>query len=148
MYFEIRKGLQEDMGGVFQLVQELAEFENAPDEVITTEEEYKRLYEDGLFELLVAEADGQIVGISLFYYTFSTWKGKMLYLEDFVVKKSFRKQGIGKALFDATIHEARKTNCALMKWQVLDWNEKAIQFYDKYDATFDKEWWNGKLFFR
>ncbi len=148
MNFEVRKGLQEDIEGVFQLVHELAEFENAPDEVVTTEKEYKHLYEDGLFELLVAEADEQIVGISLFYYTFSTWKGKMLYLEDFVVRKSFREQGIGKALFDATIDEARKTNCALMKWQVLDWNEKAIQFYEKYDATFDKEWWNGKLFFR
>src|SRR5690606_36979541 len=109
MYFEIRKGLQEDMEGVFQLVQELAEFEKAPDEVITTEEEYKRLYEEGLFELLVAEADGLIVGISLFYFSFFTWKGKMLYLEDFVVRKSFRKQGIGKALFNATFHEARKS---------------------------------------
>jgi len=148
MSFEIRKGKQEDIKGVFQLVNELAEFEKAPDEVVTTEKEYRQLYKDGLFELLVAEAEDQIVGIALFYYTFSTWKGKMLYLEDFVVRKSHRNQGIGKALFDATIHEAKNADCALMKWQVLDWNEKAIQFYEKYDCIFDKGWWNGKLFFR
>lgn len=148
MEFEIRKGTAEDIPGVYSLVQELADFENAPDEVITTEEEYIRLYNEALFDFIVAESKDDIVGIALFYYTFSTWKGKMMYLEDFVVRKEHRRKGIGKALFEGVIEVAERTDCALMKWQVLDWNEKAIRFYDKYDSTFDKEWWNGKIYFR
>lgn len=148
MEFEIRKGTVEDIPGVYSLVEELAVYEKAPDEVVTTPEEYVELLEDGLFELIVADADGEIVGMALYYFTFSTWKGKMLYLEDFVVRQNQRGKGIGQAVFDAVIDEARRTNCAMMKWQVLDWNEPAIRFYDKYQAVFDKGWWNGKLFFR
>lgn len=148
MEFEIRKGTVEDIPGVYSLVEELAVYEKAPDEVVTTPEEYVELLEDGLFELIVAEAEGEIVGMALYYFTFSTWKGKMLYLEDFVVRQNQRGKGIGQAVFDAVVEEARRTNCAMMKWQVLDWNEPAIRFYDKYQAVFDKGWWNGKLFFR
>lgn len=146
MSFEIRKGMQEDINGLYCLVQELALFEKAPDEVVTTEEEYKRLFYDKLFDFIVAEDEGKIVGIALYYFTFSTWKGKMLYLEDFVVRKACRGQGIGKALFDAVIEEAKRTDCALMKWEVLDWNANAIRFYERYDATFEKGWWNGKIY--
>lgn len=148
MDFEIRKGSVADMPGVYSLVKELAVFEKAPDEVVTTQEEYVQLYQEGLFELIIAQSAHEIVGIALYYYTFSTWKGKMLYLEDFVVRQAHRRAGIGQALFEAVIEEAKRTDCAMMKWQVLDWNESAIDFYEKYDATFDKGWWNGKLFFR
>lgn len=148
MEFEIRKGTVRDIPGVYSLVEELAVYEKAPDEVVTTPEEYVELLEDGLFELIVAESNDEIVGMALYYFTFSTWKGKMLYLEDFVVRKNQRGRGIGQAVFAAVIEEARLTNCAMMKWQVLDWNEPAIRFYDKYQAVFDKGWWNGKLFFR
>ena len=148
MEFEIRKGTTGDIPGVYSLVEELAVYEKAPDEVVTTPEEYVELLNDGLFELIVAEAEGEIVGMALYYYTFSTWKGKMLYLEDFVVRQNQRGKGIGQAVFQAVIEEAQRTNCAMMKWQVLDWNEPAIRFYDKYQAVFDKGWWNGKLFFR
>lgn len=148
MDFKIRKGKPEDIAGVFSLVQELAEFEEAPDEVITTEEEYLGLFAEGLFDFIVAESQDEIVGIALFYFTFSTWKGKMMYLEDFVVRQLHRRIGIGKALFEGVIDEAKKTDCALMKWQVLDWNEKATRFYEKYDATLEKNWWNGKIYFR
>lgn len=148
MEFEIRKGTTGDIPGVYSLVEELAVYEKAPDEVVTTPEEYVELLEDGLFELIVAETEGEIVGMALYYYTFSTWKGKMLYLEDFVVRQNQRGKGIGQAVFQAVIEEALRNNCAMMKWQVLDWNEPAIRFYDKYQAVFDKGWWNGKLFFR
>lgn len=77
----------------------------------------------------------------------STWKGKMLYLEDFVVKENVRGHGVGKLLFDALIAEAKRLDCVMMKWQVLDWNIPAIRFYEKYDTVFDKEWWNGKIYF-
>ncbi|MBY5957695.1 GNAT family N-acetyltransferase [Membranicola marinus] len=148
MDYHIRKGHTGDIEGVFSLVKELAEFEKAPDEVITTEAEYLALYKEGLFDFLVAESNEKIVGIALYYFTFSTWKGKMLFLEDFVVRQELRGIGIGKALFDGVIEQARKTDCALMKWEVLDWNENAIRFYEKYDATIEKNWWDGKLFFR
>ncbi|HLU93301.1 MAG TPA: GNAT family N-acetyltransferase [Membranihabitans sp.] len=148
MEFEIKKGKVEDIPGAYSLVEELAVFEKAPDEVVTTPEEYVRLFNEGLFEFYIAESAGEIVGIALYYYTFSTWKGKMLYLEDFVVRQSRRRSGIGKSLFEAVIEEAKKTDCAMMKWQVLDWNESAIRFYDQYDTVYDKGWWNGKLFFR
>ena len=148
MSVRIRKGVVKDIASVFSLVRELAVYEKAPNEVTTNLEEYIRLYRDGLFDFYVAEKDDVVVGIALYYFTFSTWKGKMLYLEDFVVRQSERGQGIGRALFDAIITEAKNTECALMKWEVLDWNESAIRFYEKYDSTFDKEWWNGKLYFR
>ncbi len=148
MEFVIRKGRTEDMAGVFSLVEELAIYEKAPDEVVTTPQEYVQLYDSGLFELIVAESAGEIVGIALYYYTFSTWKGKMLYLEDFVVRQKYRRTGVGRALFDAVIQKGRETDCALMKWQVLNWNESAIRFYERYEAEFDKGWWNGKLFFK
>ena len=148
MQFEIRKGTVDDISGVFSLVKELAHFEKTPDEVVTTVDEYVRLFREGLFELFVADNGREIVGIALYYYTFSTWKGKMLYLEDFVVRQKHRRSGVGRALFDKVIEEARRQDCALMKWQVLDWNESAIQFYAQYQAEFDKGWWKGKLFFR
>src|SRR5690606_4986555 len=109
---------------------------------------YVELMKEELFKIFVAEVEGEVVGMALYYYTFSTWKGKMLYLEDFVVRQKFRRAGIGHALFEKVIEEARQNQCALMKWQVLDWNQPAISFYEKYNVEFDKGWWNGKLFFR
>ena len=97
--------------------------------------------------MLVAEVDNSIVGMTLYYDTFSTWKGKMLYLEDFVVKESYRSQGIGDLLFDATLVEAKKRKCLLMKWQVLDWNTEAVKFYKRKQAEIETEWWNGKIVF-
>lgn len=148
MNYKIRKGKTEDINDLFSLVQELADFEKAPEEVITSVDEYVREYEDGLFDFYVASKDGEIAGIALYYMTFSTWKGKMLYLEDFVVRQNMRGRGIGKALFDAVIEEAKRLDCASMKWQVLDWNETAVRFYEQYDASIEKDWWNGKLYFR
>ena len=83
----------------------------------------------------------------VFYYlTYSTWKGRMLYLEDFVVLPDYRRFGIGQLLFDALLEVARNKRCKLVKWQVLDWNQPALNFYRKYDAIIEKEWWNGKIF--
>ncbi|MGB1121294.1 MAG: GNAT family N-acetyltransferase, partial [Saprospiraceae bacterium] len=123
-------------------------FENAKDEVIVTLNELTKDFREGTFQAQVAvEEQGQVVGMTLYYLTYSTWKGKMMYLEDFVVKPAFRRRGIGQLLFDAIIAEAKKQNCKMMKWQVLDWNESAINFYKKYKATLEDEWLNAKLFF-
>jgi len=86
--------------------------------------------------------------MTLYYMTFSTWKGKMLYLEDFVIKKGFRRLGIGQLLFDAFLETAREKGCKLTKWQVLDWNETALKFYEKNNAIIEKDWWNGKIIFQ
>jgi GNAT superfamily N-acetyltransferase len=87
------------------------------------------------------------MGMVLYYLTYSTWKGKMMYLEDFVVKEKNRGKGIGKALYEAFIEEAKHQQCQLAKWQVLDWNEPAIQFYTQNNAILEKNWWNCKVFF-
>lgn len=143
---EIRLAEKRDLAAIHELVRELAIYEKAEPEFVATLEEYHRDFQDDVFESLVAEAEGQVVGMMLYYLTYSTWKGKMLYLEDFVVLPSYRRYGIGQQLFDALQQEARQKGCKLIKWQVLDWNEPAIRFYEKNDATIEKEWWNGKLF--
>lgn len=144
----IRYATEADLAAILNLIIDLAIFENAKDEVIVTLNELTKDFREGTFQAQVAvEEQGQVVGMTLYYLTYSTWKGKMMYLEDFVVKPAFRRRGIGQLLFDAIIAEAKKQNCKMMKWQVLDWNESAINFYKKYKATLEDEWLNAKLFF-
>jgi GNAT superfamily N-acetyltransferase len=109
-------------------------------------EEYNKQFEEQLFDILVAEHNSTIIGMALYYPTFSTWKGKMMYLEDFVVQEAFRKSGVGQLLFDAFLEEAKTQDCKLVKWQVLDWNEPAINFYKKNNATIEDEWLSCKIF--
>lgn len=144
---KIRKGTENDLQDVHNLVRELATYENALEEVETTVESMR---EDGFgenpaFGFHVAEADGKIVGLSLYYYRYSTWKGKLLYLEDLIVLESCRLKGIGRKLMDATIEEARAQHCNGIQWQVLDWNQPAIRFYQKYDPFIDAAWINCRL---
>ena len=146
--FTIRRGGAADLPSVHALVHELARYEKAEHEFTASVEDYRRDFEAGYFETLVVEAGDKIVGMALYYTSYSTWKGRMLYLEDFVVKEASRGQGIGQALFDAFLEEARQKGCRLAKWQVLDWNEPALNFYQKYQAVIEKEWWNGKIFFK
>lgn len=143
----IRQGRPDDIPAVLALVKELAEYERAPLEVTNTVEEMLAdgFGENPVYGLFVAEVENQIVGIAIHYVRYSTWKGKMLFLEDIVVKESLRRQGIGKLLFEKCIDLTIEKNYPGMVWQVLDWNEPAINFYNKYDATLDPEWLNGKL---
>lgn len=145
---KVRKANENDLEGILGLVKDLAEYEKAPESVTANLESYKINFKKGIFDAIVADTgDGQIIGMTLYYMAWSTWKGKMLYLEDFVVKENVRGHGVGKLLFDALIAEAKRLDCVMMKWQVLDWNIPAIRFYEKYDTVFDKEWWNGKIYF-
>ncbi len=144
---QIRLGQLSDIHQVFNLVKELAIFENEPDAVTAKINDYKTAFKKELIGVLVAETNDIIVGMTLFYDTFSTWKGKMLYLEDFVVKAEYRSKGIGDLLFTATIAEAKRRSCKMIKWQVLDWNKRAIDFYERKGATIEKQWWNGKIIF-
>ena len=145
----IRKGEKADLPDAFRLIKELALFEKAPEEVTNTIE---MMEEDGfganpIYGFIVAEDKGEIVGMSMYYYRYSTWKGKRLYLEDLIVTEKARGTGIGKDLLDRTVEIAKETNCTGVMWQVLDWNTPAIDFYKKYGASLDEEWINCNLNF-
>ncbi len=143
---KIRQATLSDIPVIFSLVEELALYEKAPEAVITSVEIYEKDFNAGIFEAIVAEKEGEIIGMALYYMAYSTWKGRMLYLEDFVVRESARRFGVGQLLFDAYLNVAKEKCATLVKWQVLDWNEPAVKFYEKNDAIIEKEWWNGKIF--
>jgi GNAT superfamily N-acetyltransferase len=148
----IRKGNPEDMEAVLGLIQELATFEKEPDAVLVTVAD---LIRDGfgpapLFHVFVAEipADAnnsehpkQIVGIAVYYYRFSTWKGKTIHLEDLVVKESMRGTGLGYALYSEIIKQGKKDKVRRVEWNVLDWNTPAIEFYEKSGAKILRDWY-------
>lgn len=146
---DIREGQIEDLPQVLELVKELAEYEKAAHEVENTvaQMEIDGFGANPIFGFFVAERSGKIVGISLYYYRYSTWKGKVLYLEDIIVTEKMRGQNIGYQLFEKTIQYAKDTGCKRMTWQVLEWNEPALNFYRKFGAQFDPEWVNGILTF-
>jgi GNAT superfamily N-acetyltransferase len=129
------------------LIQELADYEKAPDEVTVTLSHFEQsgFGENPVWWAFVAEVDNVIVGFALYYIRYSTWKGQCLYLEDFIVTKKMRGNGIGKLLFDQIVQETKDKGFSRMVWQVLEWNEPAIHFYKKYKATLDPEWINGIL---
>lgn len=143
----IRTGRKEDLPRVLELIKELAEFERAANEVVNT---VAMLEKDGfgpqpIYGFFVAEKNNKIIGLSLFYWRYSTWKGKRLWLEDIIVTESERGGGIGKQLFDRTMQHTLDESCSGMMWQVLDWNEPAINFYKKYGAKIGGEWYNCVL---
>jgi GNAT superfamily N-acetyltransferase len=144
---EIRAAQLRDVPHMHALMYELAVYENAPEAVAATVEEYETDFSNGLFEGFVAEVDGKIVGMTLYFMMYSSWKGKMLYLDDFVVTEDYRRFGIGQMLYDTFLAEAQKRGCRLAKWQVLDWNDPAIRFYEKNNAEIEKGWWNVKKIF-
>ena len=147
MEIVIRKGVKQDLPQVLNLVKELAIYEKAPLEVTVTiaDMEHDGFGENPIFKFFVAEADGKIVGISLYYIKYSTWKGKCVFLEDIIVNEPFRKFGIGKKLFDEVVKVAKEMKVERLEWQVLEWNEPAIKFYEKLNSNFDSEWVNCKL---
>ncbi len=145
--FVIRKGIEADLEQVLNLVKELAAYEKAPDEVEVTIKEMQNwgFGKDKLFEFFVAEHKHTIVGIALYYYKYSTWKGKCLFLEDIIITETYRRFGLGSKLFNEVAIVAKQQQVRRMEWQVLDWNKPAIDFYKKYNAHLDAEWLNGKL---
>jgi GNAT superfamily N-acetyltransferase len=143
----IRKGSRQDLPQVYDLINELALYERAPQEVTNTLEE---MAQDGfgerpVFEFFVAEEGSRVVGLALYYTAYSTWKGRMLYLEDLIVTERYRRTGIGKKLFKAVAQEAQRVKAKRMAWQVLEWNEPAIAFYQTIQASLDGEWINCRL---
>ncbi|MFK7757180.1 MAG: N-acetyltransferase family protein [Flavobacteriales bacterium] len=144
----IRPAVIGDCEALVLLITELAIYEKAEREVEITAAQLRK---DGFgsqpqFQVIVAELDGQIIGMAFYYYKYSTWKGRCLYLEDLVVKEACRKSGVGSELFEAVIKVATREKVKRMEWQVLDWNEPAIKFYRKYEAELDEEWMNGRFY--
>jgi GNAT superfamily N-acetyltransferase len=146
--YRIRRGTEADLPQVLGLIKELAAYERAADAVTNTLDDMRR---DGfgpepIFRFFVLENDAAaIIGLALYYTAYSTWKGRMLFLEDLVVTEAARRGGYGRRLFEAVVAEARATGAKRMKWQVLDWNEPAIGFYRKLGANIESEWLNGNL---
>ncbi|AWL09236.1 Diamine N-acetyltransferase [Aquirufa nivalisilvae] len=144
---EIRKARIDDVPAIYDLVKELALFEKAPNEVSSSFDDFIQngFQENPIFASNLIFFEGKLAGFALWYFRFSTWKGKRLYLEDLYIKEEFRSLGLGKMLLDETVLEAKRTQCTGMMWQVLDWNEPAIQFYSKYGVKFDAGWLNVHL---
>lgn len=143
----IRRGTVEDLQAILDLIVELAIYEKAEHEVENSTEqmELDGFGERPVFDFFVVEENEMIVGTAIYYFRYSTWKGKALYLEDLVVSEKHRGKGYGKALLDAIVKQAKSDNCKQVRWQVLDWNEPAINFYNSIGADLDAEWINCTL---
>lgn len=147
--YHIRNAVKADCPAMMDLIRELAIFEKAPEQVTVSLSHFEEsgFGEKPVWWAFVAEIDGVIVAMALYYIRYSTWKGQRMYLEDIIVSEAYRGQGLGAALMGALIAEAKAKQFKGMIWQVLDWNEPAIQFYKKYQAHFDPEWINVSLDF-
>jgi GNAT superfamily N-acetyltransferase len=145
----VRQGSAADIEKVLLLVKELAVFEKAPAEVEVSVEEMTNwgFGPHKIFDFFVLEDHGEIVGAAVYYYKYSTWKGKCIFLEDIIVTEEKRGRGFGKLLFNAVVQIAKLERVRRLEWQVLEWNASAIEFYKKYNAKFDGEWINCKLTF-
>lgn len=144
----IRRAVKDDCSRLLDLVQELAIYERAPDEVTVTLDHFTEsgFGKQPVWWAFVAEVDERIVGFALYYIRYSTWKGQAMYLEDILITNEMRGKGIGKLLFDRLIEEAKEKKFNRIIWQVLDWNEPAINFYKKYNADFDGSWVNCSIY--
>ncbi len=152
----IRTAIKEDCKRLLELIQELADYEKAPDEVVVSLSHFEEsgFGANPVWWAFVAAApnpskggEEEVVGFALYYIRYSTWKGQCVYLEDLLVTEQMRGKGVGKLLFEAVIQETQNRGCKRMCWQVLDWNEPAINFYKKFDAKLDPEWMNGMIDF-
>ena len=148
MSIKIRRAVKEDCPRLMELVKELAVYEKAPDEVTVTLEHFSEsgFGDKPVWWAFVAEEEGVVQGFALYYIRYSTWKGQAMYLEDILVTEKMRGKKIGSLLFDRLIEEAREKKFNRIIWQVLEWNEPAINFYKKYNASIDPEWLNCSLY--
>ena len=138
----IRRGTKTDMKAVLELIRELAVFEKEPDAVVLTVADLERdgFGENPLFYTFVAEVDGEIVGMTLYYYRYSTWKGRTIHLEDLIVKEKMRGTGLGFALYTKIMEQGKADNVRRIEWNVLNWNTPAVEFYKKSGAKVLEDW--------
>jgi GNAT superfamily N-acetyltransferase len=138
----IRRGTKEDMPAVLELIKELAIFEKEPDAVVVTVADLERdgFGDSPLFQTFVGEVQGEVIGMALFYYRYSTWKGKTIHLEDLIVREAYRGTGAGSALYREVMNFAKQEGLRRVEWAVLDWNTPAINFYEKSGAKILETW--------
>lgn len=148
MNYTIRKAVKGDVPAILTLVKELAAYEKAPDAVEVTLEEMEAdgFGPNAIYSAFVAENEGEIMGMALYYTKYSTWKGKAIYLDDIIVNEKYRRYGIGGKLFEEVVKVCKEMGVRKIDWQVLHWNEPAINFYEKYNTVFDNEWINCTLY--
>lgn len=147
MTISLRQATRLDLPEILSMIKELAHYEKALPEVTVTLADLERdgFGEKPLFEVILACEENQIMGMAFYFFSYSTWKGRCIYLEDIIVKEEFRGKGIGYKLFEAVILKSKEYSARRMQWQVLDWNEPAINFYKKFESHFDPSWINCKL---
>jgi len=143
----VRRAEKKDCARMLELVNELAVYERAPQEVTVSLAHFEEsgFGENPVYWAFVAEVEKKIVAFALYYIRYSTWKGQRMYLEDILVTEEYRGKKIGQLLMDRLIIEAKEKNFTGITWQVLEWNEPAINFYKKYKAGFDAEWINCSI---
>ena len=148
MQCTVRKAEKKDVPDILKLIKELAEYEKAPHEVKVTVDELERdgFGPNAVYKAFIAEAEGKTVGMALYYIKYSTWKGRCVFLEDIIVKQEYRRYGVGTKLFNEVVKACKEMGLRKMDWQVLDWNEPAINFYKKYNTSFSDEWVNCSLY--
>ncbi|MCZ2394859.1 MAG: GNAT family N-acetyltransferase [Chitinophagales bacterium] len=143
----IRIATKQDLPAVYQLIKELAIYENEPHEPTNSLKDFVAdgSGEEPRYRVIIAEKEHEIIGIALYYLGYSTWKGNMVYLDDLIVKEAYRRNGIGELLFKALIAATCEHGANQLRWHVLNWNEPAIEFYKKINATFDNQWLTCKI---
>lgn len=148
MNVQIRHAVKQDMPIVLDLIKELAIYEQAEEEVVNRVQWLEKYgtQDNTLFTVILAQFNGEVIGMVLYYYCFSSWKGKMLYIDDIVVTKKFRRKGVGRVLFDFLMKEAKMEEAQQVRFHVLDWNEPALNFYKKYfKLSIEKKWLTCKI---
>jgi GNAT superfamily N-acetyltransferase len=143
---QIRQATISDAPALHGLVGELAEYVGERQNFTATIATYEEDFRDGFYKAIVAEDEGKVIGMALYYYVYSTWKGRMIYLEDFVLSQNYRRQGLGQRLWDVLLERGREKGCKLLKWQVVDTNTEAMKFYNAQQGIMEENWINGKLY--
>ncbi|TXF86684.1 GNAT family N-acetyltransferase [Neolewinella aurantiaca] len=146
MSIQIRQATINDVPALHRLVGELAEYVGERQNFTATVATYEEDFRDGFYKAVVAEDEGTVIGMALYYFTYSTWKGRMIYLEDFVLSPAYRRRGIGQRLWDVLLERGREKKCQLLKWQVVDTNTEAMKFYAAQQSIMEENWINGKLY--
>ena len=142
----IRPATLTDVPDLHRLVAELAAYVGESHMFTATVAQYQRDFKEDCYRALVAEVDGRVIGMALYYYVYSTWKGRMIYLEDFVLEPEYRRRGIGQALWNELLATGRANDCHLLKWQVVKTNTEAMKFYAAQDGIMEENWINGKVY--
>lgn len=146
MSIQIRQATLSDAPALHSLVGELAEYVGERHNFTATIATYEEDFREGFYKAIVAEDEGKVIGMALYVFVYSTWKGRMIYLEDFVLSRDYRRQGIGQRIWDALLERGREKECKLLKWQVVDTNTEAMKFYDAQQSIMEENWISGKLY--